>query len=69
MSVALAESFAPIVRHDHDGRQSQPIIDARNVAVAFKVEHGVVDAVKDSRFSSIAARRSPSLANPVRASR
>ncbi|MFC3321045.1 ABC transporter ATP-binding protein [Mesorhizobium cantuariense] len=50
MSVALAESFAPIVRHDHDGRQDQPIIDARNVAVAFKVEHGVVDAVKDISF-------------------
>ncbi|TIN30897.1 MAG: ABC transporter ATP-binding protein [Mesorhizobium sp.] len=50
MTVALVESFAPIVRHDHEGRQDQPIIDARNVAVAFKVEHGVVDAVKDISF-------------------
>ncbi|MCZ8545854.1 ABC transporter ATP-binding protein [Mesorhizobium qingshengii] len=50
MTVALAESFAPAVRHDHDGRQGQPIIDARNIEVAFKVEHGVVEAVKDISF-------------------
>ena len=50
MTVALAESFAPTVRHDHDGRQGQPIIDARNIEVAFKVEHGVVEAVKDISF-------------------
>ncbi|MFD1981726.1 ABC transporter ATP-binding protein [Mesorhizobium newzealandense] len=50
MTVVLAESFAPIVRHDHDGRQDQPIIDARNVAVSFKVEHGAVEAVKDISF-------------------
>lgn len=50
MTVVLAESFAPTVRHDHDGREDQPIIDARNIEVAFKVEHGVVEAVKDISF-------------------
>ncbi|TJV38599.1 MAG: ATP-binding cassette domain-containing protein, partial [Mesorhizobium sp.] len=50
MTVALAETFAPAVRHDHDGRQGEPIIDARNIEVAFKVEHGVVEAVKDVSF-------------------
>ena len=33
MTVALAESFAPTVRHDHDGRQDQPIIDARKAQI------------------------------------
>ncbi|TIX58922.1 MAG: ATP-binding cassette domain-containing protein, partial [Mesorhizobium sp.] len=50
MSVVLAEPFAPAFRRDHGGRQDKPIIDARNIEVAFKVEHGVVDAVKDVSF-------------------
>lgn len=50
MTVALATSFAPAVRHDHGARQDQPVIDARNIEVAFKVEHGVVEAVKDISF-------------------
>jgi peptide/nickel transport system ATP-binding protein len=50
MAPALANPFAPPVRHDHDGRQSQPIIDARNIAVNFKVEDGMVEAVKDVSF-------------------
>ena len=50
MTVALAATFAPAVRLDHAGRHDQPIIDARNVEVAFKVEHGVVEAVKDVSF-------------------
>ncbi|RWX65987.1 ABC transporter ATP-binding protein [Mesorhizobium sp. M4B.F.Ca.ET.089.01.1.1] len=50
MTLALAEPFAPAFRHDHDGRADQPIIDARNIEVAFKVEHGVVEAVKDVSF-------------------
>lgn len=37
-------------RHDHDAKCGQPIIDARNVAVTFKVENGAVDAVKDVSF-------------------
>ncbi|MBX4894563.1 ABC transporter ATP-binding protein [Rhizobium bangladeshense] len=50
MALALVNSFAPPVRHDHDGRSDTPIIDARNVAVNFKVEHGIVEAVKDVSF-------------------
>ncbi|MGO7964598.1 ABC transporter ATP-binding protein [Rhizobium ruizarguesonis] len=50
MALALVNSFAPPVRHDHDGRSDTPIIDARNVAVNFKVEDGVVEAVKDVSF-------------------
>ncbi|PDT29618.1 microcin ABC transporter ATP-binding protein [Rhizobium sp. L9] len=50
MALALVSSFAPPVRHDHDGRSEKPIIDARNVAVNFKVEDGMVEAVKDVSF-------------------
>jgi peptide/nickel transport system ATP-binding protein len=50
MALSLVSSFAPPVRHDHDGRQDTPIIDARNVAVTFKVEGGSVEAVKDISF-------------------
>ena len=50
MALALVNSFAPPVRHDHDGRSDTPIIDARNVGVNFKVEDGMVEAVKDVSF-------------------
>ncbi|MDR9761153.1 ABC transporter ATP-binding protein [Rhizobium redzepovicii] len=50
MALSLVNSFAPLVRHDHDGRSEAPIIDARNVAVNFKVEDGMVEAVKDVSF-------------------
>ncbi|MBX5065071.1 ABC transporter ATP-binding protein [Rhizobium lentis] len=50
MALALVNSFAPPVRHDHGGRSEMPIIDARNVAVNFKVEDGMVEAVKDVSF-------------------
>jgi peptide/nickel transport system ATP-binding protein len=50
MALALVSSFAPPVRHDHDGRSESPIIDARNVAVNFKVEDGMVEAVKNVSF-------------------
>ncbi|ANM14020.1 MULTISPECIES: ABC transporter ATP-binding protein [unclassified Rhizobium] len=50
MALSLVNSFAPLVRHDHDGRSETPIIDARNVAVNFKVEDGMVEAVKDVSF-------------------
>ncbi|NKM24319.1 ABC transporter ATP-binding protein [Rhizobium laguerreae] len=50
MALALVNSFAPPLRHDHDGRSDTPIIDARNVAVNFKVEDGMVEAVKDVSF-------------------
>ncbi|CDZ43496.1 ABC transporter ATP-binding protein [Neorhizobium galegae] len=50
MALALVNSFAPPIRLDHTGRTEEPIIDARNVAVNFKVEHGTVEAVKDISF-------------------
>ncbi|MBB3593366.1 peptide/nickel transport system ATP-binding protein [Rhizobium sp. BK529] len=50
MALALVSSFAPPVRHDHDGRKEAPVIDARNIGVNFKVEHGTVEAVKDISF-------------------
>ncbi|CDZ40074.1 ABC-type uncharacterized transport system, duplicated ATPase component [Neorhizobium galegae bv. officinalis] len=50
MTLALANSFAPPIRLDHACRTEGPIIDARNVAVSFKVEHGTVEAVKDISF-------------------
>ncbi|ESX70038.1 peptide ABC transporter ATPase [Mesorhizobium sp. LSHC420B00] len=50
MQHALVKSFAPPVRLDHDGRSENPVIDARNIAVDFKVEHGMVEAVKDISF-------------------
>ncbi|SCW46471.1 peptide/nickel transport system ATP-binding protein [Rhizobium mongolense subsp. loessense] len=50
MALSLVNSVAPAVRHDHDGRKESPIIDARNIAVNFKVEDGFVEAVKDISF-------------------
>ena len=50
MALALVNSFAPPLRHDHDGAKGSPIIDARNIGVHFKVEHGTVEAVKDISF-------------------
>jgi peptide/nickel transport system ATP-binding protein len=50
MALALVNTFAPAIRHDSEGRTTAPIIDARNVAVTFKVEDGMVEAVKDISF-------------------
>jgi ABC-type microcin C transport system duplicated ATPase subunit YejF len=50
MALALVNSFAPPVRLDHEGRTESPVIDARNIGVNFKVEHGTVEAVKDISF-------------------
>ena len=41
---------APSERRDLEGREDRPIIDARNVAVDFKVEGGTVRAVRDVSF-------------------
>ncbi|MCD7107687.1 ABC transporter ATP-binding protein [Rhizobium sp. DKSPLA3] len=41
---------APVERCDLAQHTDAPIIDARNVAVDFKVEHGIVSAVKDVSF-------------------
>ena len=50
MVAALNDTFAPAIRFDADDRQDKAIIDARNIAVTFKVEHGMVEAVKDISF-------------------
>jgi len=50
MVLSLVNSFAPPVRHDYDAHSEKPVIDARNIGVKFKVEHGIVDAVKDISF-------------------
>ncbi|EGP56208.1 ABC transporter, nucleotide binding/ATPase protein (oligopeptide) [Agrobacterium tumefaciens F2] len=43
-------TYAPAIRFDADDRNDNAIIDARNIAVTFKVEHGTVEAVKDISF-------------------
>ncbi|MGE8583931.1 MAG: ABC transporter ATP-binding protein [Agrobacterium tumefaciens] len=48
--VAVQNTYAPAIRFDADNRNDQAIIDARNIAVTFKVEHGTVEAVKDISF-------------------
>ncbi|WCK03866.1 ABC transporter ATP-binding protein [Agrobacterium tumefaciens] len=49
--VALQNNaYAPALRFDVDDREDDAIIDARNIAVSFKVEHGTVEAVKDISF-------------------
>ncbi|MDH7808047.1 MULTISPECIES: ABC transporter ATP-binding protein [unclassified Rhizobium] len=48
--VAAQNTYAPAIRFDADDRNEQAIIDARNIAVTFKVEHGTVEAVKDISF-------------------
>jgi peptide/nickel transport system ATP-binding protein len=50
MALALVNPFAPDVRHDAGEKTTSPVIDARNIAVKFKVEDGIVDAVKDITF-------------------
>jgi peptide/nickel transport system ATP-binding protein len=50
MVASSLASFAPDIRFDHASRHDAPIIDARNIAVNFKVEHGTVDAVKGVSF-------------------
>lgn len=48
--VAAQNTYAPAIRFDADDRNDQAIIDARNIAVTFKVERGTVEAVKDISF-------------------
>ncbi|TWB57956.1 peptide/nickel transport system ATP-binding protein [Rhizobium sp. ERR 922] len=50
MALALVNSFAPDRRLDAANKTAAPVIDARNIAVKFKVEDGMVDAVKDITF-------------------
>ena len=62
MALVDLNLLAPEQRHDHAAAIGTPIIDARHVAVKFKVEGGSVDAVKDVSFQlyrgeTIASRR------------
>ena len=50
MVAAQNTAYAPAIRFDADDRNDDAIIDARNIAVTFKVEHGTVEAVKDISF-------------------
>jgi len=44
------QNFAPVERHDIGTHGRELILDARNIGVKFKVEGGVVDAVRDVSF-------------------
>ncbi|WKL21772.1 ABC transporter ATP-binding protein [Agrobacterium tumefaciens] len=50
VAAAQNNTYAPATRFDADDRNDDAIIDARNIAVTFKVEHGTVEAVKDISF-------------------
>ncbi|MEI3807289.1 ABC transporter ATP-binding protein [Agrobacterium sp. CCNWLW32] len=50
MVAAQNNAYGPAIRLDADDRKDNAIIDARNIAVTFKVEHGTVEAVKDISF-------------------
>ncbi|NTA51360.1 ABC transporter ATP-binding protein [Agrobacterium tumefaciens] len=50
MVASKNNAYAPAIRLDADDRKDNAIIDARNIAVIFKVEHGTVEAVKDISF-------------------
>ena len=43
-------NFAPAERHDLGSHGRELILDARGIAVNFKVEGGIVEAVKDVSF-------------------
>ena len=45
-----ANTFAPTERFDLGAHGRQLVIDARDIAVSFKVEHGNVDGVRDVSF-------------------
>jgi alpha-galactoside transport system ATP-binding protein len=46
----IANTFAPTERFDLGAHGRQLVIDARDIAVSFKVEHGIVDGVRDVSF-------------------
>ncbi|UXT19275.1 ABC transporter ATP-binding protein [Agrobacterium tumefaciens] len=50
VAAAQNTTYAPAIRFDADDRNDDAIIDARNIAVTFRVEHGTVEAVKDISF-------------------
>ncbi|MBB4401200.1 MULTISPECIES: ABC transporter ATP-binding protein [Rhizobium/Agrobacterium group] len=50
VAAAQNNTYAPAIRFDATDRNDDAIIDARNIAVTFRVEHGTVEAVKDISF-------------------
>jgi peptide/nickel transport system ATP-binding protein len=46
----MAQNLAPDERHDAGAHDRPLILDARNIAVRFKVESGIVEAVRDVSF-------------------
>lgn len=50
VAAAQNNTYAPAIRFDATDRNDNAIIDARNIAVTFRVEHGTVEAVKDISF-------------------
>ena len=50
MNEPVNNSFAPAERHDLGSHGRELILDARGIAVNFKVEGGIVEAVKDVSF-------------------
>ncbi len=50
MSDRPANEFAPEERHDIGKDGQELVIDARHIAVNFKVEHGIVEGVRDVSF-------------------
>ncbi|EMS97652.1 oligopeptide ABC transporter ATPase [Agrobacterium tumefaciens str. Cherry 2E-2-2] len=50
VAAAQNNTYAPAIRFDANDRNDDAIIDARNIAVTFRVEHGTVEAVKDISF-------------------
>jgi peptide/nickel transport system ATP-binding protein len=46
----MSETFAPSERHDLGSHGRELILDARNLAVTFKVEGGQVEAIRDVSF-------------------
>ncbi|MEK1853951.1 MAG: ABC transporter ATP-binding protein [Phyllobacterium sp.] len=50
MQISDLETIAPRQRQDHATHSHPPIISACNIAVKFRVEGGMIDAVKDVSF-------------------
>ena len=46
----VISNFVPVERHDLGSHGRELVLDARNIAVNFKVEGGIVEAVKDVSF-------------------
>ena len=58
-----------LTRHDHGNHERELILDARNIGVDFKVEGGVVHAVKDVSFQLHKAKPSRWSGSQARANR